>query len=108
MRDDISNFISRDAHLTPQTRHVDPIRIRISANLTRLTSFIKHSLGSVPPVPDADAFHAMARDTCAADSDGPSSTARHSGILMKCSRLELLGLGLRRENASDWVDHIMG
>jgi hypothetical protein len=44
--DSAQPVLSRDPHLTPQTRHVRLSRVRISANLTRFT-FLHQTLFSV-------------------------------------------------------------
>jgi hypothetical protein len=54
-----ASALSRDPHLTPQTRYVHPNLIRITASPARTTSSIVRCLASVPPVSDAETLCQM-------------------------------------------------
>jgi hypothetical protein len=54
-----ASALSRDPHLTPQTRYVHPNYIRVTASPARTTSASGRCLASVPPVSDAETLCQM-------------------------------------------------
>jgi hypothetical protein len=50
----------------------------------------------------------MARDICAAERTLPIARVRQRTPNKNRCSVELLGLGLRRENGSDWAGHTRG